>query len=89
MHDKKKYPAGDGQQAKEMILKRPIKLKENTEDGEKAPVIKINWILISVNERFLAEDYHPLKTTEALSKVRQVRRAGCMPWEILISQSRL
>lgn len=27
-------------------LKNPIKLKENIEDGQKAYVIKMNWILI-------------------------------------------
>lgn len=66
-------------------LKNPIKLKENPKDGQKAPVIKMIWILISASERFLAADYHTLKTTEALLEVRQVRGAGSVPWEIPIS----
>lgn len=68
-----------------MILKKTHKINENTEDGQKARVIKMNWILISVNEWFLAADYQPLKTTEALSEIRPVRGAGFMLWEIPIS----
>lgn len=45
---------------------------ENTEDGQKAPVIKMNSILIPANEQLPAVDYH-------------TKEEGCTAWKIPIS----
>jgi len=36
--------------------RRSLKKREKTKDGQKAPVIRVNWVLIPENEQFLAVD---------------------------------